>query len=233
LHSKLLTCGGLVHLEFGELLMIDLYTFTTPNGRKPAILLEELKLPYTVHKVDISKGEQFTPEFMTINPNSKIPAIVDRSVGISVFESGAILIYLAEQTGQFLPTDPPNRSQVMEWLMFQMAGIGPMFGQFGHFQHAAPEKIPYAIERYQKESLRLLGVLDRQLASNLFIAGDYSIADMATFPWIAVSASYLGIAMSDFPQVQRWIDAIQLRPAVQTGMAILTPDFVSDYGAVQ
>jgi GSH-dependent disulfide-bond oxidoreductase len=213
--------------------MIDLYTFTTPNGRKPSILLEELKLPYTLHRVDISKGEQFTPEFIAINPNSKIPAIVDRSAGIRVFESGAILIYLAEQTGRFLPTAPADRSRVMEWLMFQMAGIGPMFGQFGHFQHAAPDKIPYAIERYQKESLRLLGVLDRQLASNLFIADDYSIADMALFPWVAVAASYLGITMTDFPHVQRWIDAMQGRPAVQTGMAILTPDFVSDYGVLQ
>jgi GSH-dependent disulfide-bond oxidoreductase len=143
--------------------MIDLYTFTTPNGRKASIMLEEVKLPYNVHKIDITKNEQFTPEFVSINPNSKIPAIIDQETGINVFESGAILMYLAEKTGKLLPQEQKAKYQVIEWLMFQMASVGPMFGQLNHFKKFAPEKIPYAIARYEKETLRLYGVLDKQL----------------------------------------------------------------------
>ena len=213
--------------------MIDLYTFTTPNGRKPAILLEELGLPYSIHKIDIGKGEQFSPEFIAINPNSKIPAIIDRDSEITVFESGAILIYLAEKTGKFLPQEGADRARVIEWLMFQMASVGPMFGQLGHFRNAAPEQIPYAIARYEKETLRLLGVLDRQLADTPHIAGGYSIADMATYPWVVSATSpYGGISLEEFPNVQRWIATMESRPAVQTGMAILRPEFNSEYGTV-
>ena len=211
--------------------MIDLYTFTTPNGRKPAILLEELELPYTIHKVDISKGEQFNREYIAINPNSKIPAIIDRDTQITVFESGAILIYLAEKGGKLLPTEPKKRSQVIEWLMFQMANIGPMFGQLGHFRNSAPEEISYAIARYEKETLRLLGVLERQLENNEFITGEYSIADIATFPWV-FSSPYLGISVNEYLNVQRWVGSMRSRKAVQKGMAILTSNFTSDYASV-
>ena len=200
--------------------MIDLYAFATPNGRKPAILLEEVGLPYTVHKVDISKGEQFSPEYVAINPNSKIPAITDRETGVTVFESGAILIYLAEKTGQFLPADPVGRIQTIEWLMFQMASVGPMFGQLSHFRRWAPEQIPYAIERYEKETLRLFEVMDRQLAQQEFVAGDYSIADMAIFPWVA-AYEYLGVTLDAHPHLKRWVETLEKRPAVQKGMAIL------------
>ncbi|WP_299488359.1 glutathione S-transferase N-terminal domain-containing protein, partial [Acaryochloris sp. IP29b_bin.137] len=179
--------------------MIDLYTFTTPNGYKPAILLEELRLPYTIHKVHIGQGDQFKPEFVAINPNSKIPAIIDRQKDITVFESGAILIYLAEKTGKFLPSEPGDRAKVIEWLMFQMASVGPMFGQLGHFRNSAPEQLPYAIGRYEKETQRLLGVLDRQLANTPYMAGDYSIADIATYPWVAASTSgYLGQSLAEY-----------------------------------
>ena len=213
--------------------MIDFYTYTTPNGRKPAILLEELELPYTIHKVDIGKGEQFSPEFVAINPNSKIPAIVDRDTDLAVFESGAILIYLAEKTGKLLPTDVANRARTIEWLMFQMGGVGPMFGQLGHFRNAAPEPIPYAISRYETETLRLLGVLDRQLANHTYLAGDYSIADIATYPWVAATTTpYMGLSLEAFPNVQRWVETLQARPAVQTGMAILRPEFQSQFGKV-
>ena len=210
--------------------MIDLYTFTTPNGRKPAIMLEELELPYTIHKVDISKGEQFSPGYIAINPNSKIPAIIDRETEITVFESGAILIYLGEKTGKLLPTEPKKRSQTIEWLMFQMANIGPMFGQLGHFRNSAPEEIPYAITRYENETLRLLGVLNRQLENNEFITGDYSIADIATFPWVLISP-YL-VPIDEYLNIQRWVETMRSRPAVQKGMGILTANFSSDYGTV-
>lgn len=200
--------------------MIELYTFTTPNGRKPAILLEETGLPYTTHKVDISKGEQFKPDFVAINPNSKIPAVHDQETGVTVFESGAILIYLAEKTGQFLPQEGQPRYQALQWLMFQMGGVGPMFGQLGHFRRSAPEPIDYAVSRYEKEVLRLLGVMDKQLAEHAFLAGDYSIADMATYPWVA-AYDYLGVSLEQFPNVQRWASALIERPAVQKGMAIL------------
>ncbi|MEL6320718.1 MAG: glutathione S-transferase N-terminal domain-containing protein [Cyanobacteria bacterium J06626_14] len=209
--------------------MIDLYTFTTPNGRKPAILLEELELPYLIHKIDISKDDQFSPDYIAINPNSKIPAIHDRDTNITVFESGALMMYLAEKAGRLLPTDTAQRFRVIEWLMFQMASIGPMFGQLGHFRNAALENLPYAINRYEKETLRLLGVFDRQLAETSYIAGDYSIADIATYPWIiATATSYL----DDFPNVRQWVERLQARPAVKTGMAILTPDFDSQYGTL-
>lgn len=213
--------------------MIDLYTYTTPNGRKPAILLEELELPYTLHNIDIGTGDQFTPEFKAINPNSKIPAIRDRDHDLTIFESGAILIYLAEKAGKLLPTDMAGRATVLEWLMFQMASVGPMFGQLGHFRNAAPEAIPYAVERYHRETLRLLDVLDGQLKHHPYIAGDYSIADIATFPWVAAAqAPYLGIALADFPNVDRWVEAMQQRPAVQVGMDILQPSFKSKFGTL-
>ncbi|AFZ36371.1 Glutathione S-transferase domain protein [Stanieria cyanosphaera PCC 7437] len=199
--------------------MIDLYTFTTPNGRKISIMLEELELDYNVHTIDITKGEQFTPEYIAINPNSKIPAIVDRDADLTVFESGAILIYLAEKTEKFLPTETKQRFQVLEWLMFQMGSVGPMFGQYNHFNHYAPEKIPYAIERYQKETLRLYGVLDRQLTDRTFICEDYSIADMATFPWVA-GYQFMGLTLDHHPNLKRWVETMQQRSAVKKGMAV-------------
>ncbi len=199
--------------------MIDLYTFTTPNGRKASVMLEEVGLPYDFHKVDITKNEQFTPEYKAINPNSKIPAIIDRDTGITVFESGAILIYLAEKTdSKLLPTNQKDRFQVLEWLMFQMGSVGPMFGQLNHFKRFASEKISYAIERYEKETLRLYGVLDRQL-NNEFICGDYSIADVATYPWVA-TYEFQGLTLDNHLNLKRWIEAMQQRPAVQRGMKV-------------
>lgn len=199
--------------------MIDLYTFTTPNGRKASVMLEEIELPYNVHKIDITQQQQFTPEYIAINPNSKIPAIVDQETGIKVFESGAILIYLAEKTGKFLPTEQKSRFQVLEWLMFQMGGVGPMFGQLNHFKRFAPEKLPYAIERYEKETLRIYGVLDKQLQDNEFICGDYSIADIATYPWVAIY-EFQGLTLDNYPNLKRWVDMVQQRPAVQRGMQV-------------
>jgi GSH-dependent disulfide-bond oxidoreductase len=199
--------------------MIDLYTFTTPNGRKASIMLEEVGLNYNVHKIDITKGDQFSPEFVAINPNSKIPAIIDREEDMTVFESGAILIYLAEKTNRFLPSDRKQKYQVIEWLMFQMASVGPMFGQHNHFNRFAPEKIPYAIERYKKETLRLYSVLDKQLSQREYICGDYSIADIATFPWVA-SYDFMGLTLDNHPHLKRWVETVQQRPAVQKGMAV-------------
>jgi GSH-dependent disulfide-bond oxidoreductase len=199
--------------------MIDFYTFTTPNGRKVSILLEEVGLPYTSHIIDIRKGDQFTPEFVAINPNSKIPAIVDQDNGLAVFESGAILIYLAEKAGQFLPTETKARFQVLEWLMLQMGSIGPMFGQLNHFRTYAPEHIPYAINRYETETLRLYSVLDKQLAAHEFVCGDYSIADMAIYPWVAIY-EFQGLTLDQHPNLQRWVNTIAQRPAVQKGMAV-------------
>src|SRR6266481_4374398 len=167
--------------------MIDLYTWTTPNGRKVSIMLEECGLPYTVHPVNIREGQQFKPEFVAICPNSKIPAIVDGEADLSLFESGAILIYVAEKTGRFLPARNPGHARTLEWLMWQMANIGPMMGQANHFANVAEEKIPYAINRYITESARLLKVMDDRLARVEFLAGDYSIADIATYPWVAVA----------------------------------------------
>ncbi|MDZ7955674.1 glutathione S-transferase N-terminal domain-containing protein [Nostoc sp. DedQUE09] len=199
--------------------MIDLYTFTTPNGRKASVMLEEVELPYNVHKIDITQQQQFIPEYIAINPNSKIPAIVDQETGIKVFESGAILIYLAEKTGKLLPTEQKSRFQVLEWLMFQMGGVGPMFGQLNHFKRFAPEKLPYAIERYEKETLRIYGVLDKQLQDNEFICGNYSIADVATYPWVAIY-EFLGLTLDNYPNLKRWVEIVQQRPAVQRGMQV-------------
>lgn len=199
--------------------MIDLYTFGTPNGHKASIMLEEVQLPYNVHKIDITKGDQFSPEYVAINPNSKIPAIIDQDTGITVFESGAILIYLAEKAGRLLPTAQKDRFQVLEWLMLQMGSVGPMFGQLNHFKKFASEKIPYAIERYEKETLRLYGVLDQQLAQSEFICGDYSIADVATFPWVAIYR-FQGLTLDNHPHLKRWVEQVQARPAVQRGMQV-------------
>lgn len=199
--------------------MIDLYTFGTPNGHKASIMLEEVQLPYNVHKIDITKGDQFSPEYVAINPNSKIPAIIDQETGITVFESGAILIYLAEKAGRLLPTAQKDRFQVLEWLMLQMGSVGPMFGQLNHFKKFASEKIPYAIERYEKETLRLYGVLDQQLAQSEFICGDYSIADVATFPWVAIYR-FQGLTLDNHPHLKRWVEQVQARPAVQRGMQV-------------
>ncbi len=199
--------------------MIDLYTFGTPNGHKASIVLEELGLEYEVHKIDITKDEQFTPEFVAINPNSKIPAIVDRDAEITVFESGAILVYLAEKTGKLLPSETKERFQVIEWLMFQMANVGPMFGQYNHFNRYAPEKIPYAIERYKKETLRLYEVLNKQLADKEFICGTYSIADIATFPWVN-AYEYMELTLDNHPHLQQWVSRMEQRPAVQKGMQV-------------
>ncbi|MFP4183102.1 MAG: glutathione binding-like protein [Halorhodospira sp.] len=205
--------------------MIELYSWPTPNGQKVHIALEEMGVAYTAHPVDISKGEQFSGQFQRICPNGRIPAVVDTegpgAEPFPLFESGAILLYLAEKTGQFLPTEPRARMRVIEWLMFQMGGVGPMFGQAGHFRNQAPEQVPYAIERYTKETARLLGVLDQRLGEVRYLGGDtYSIADMATFPWVQV-AERLGQRMGEFPQVLRWSDELAERPAVERGMALL------------
>jgi GSH-dependent disulfide-bond oxidoreductase len=202
--------------------VIDLYTWGTPNGRKVSVMLEETALPYRVHPVDISKGEQFRPEFVALNPNSRIPAIVDdEGPGgpISLFESGAILIYLAEKTGQFMSRDPRRRLETLVWLMFQMGGVGPMFGQAHHFLRAAPEPVPYGIERYTKETRRLYGVMDKRLGEVAYLAGEYSIADVATYPWVA-RHEWHKVALAEFPNVARWYDAIGARPAVARGMRV-------------
>ena len=197
--------------------MIDLYTWSTPNGRKVSIMLEECGLPYTVHPVDITRDEQFRPEFLSISPNNKIPAIVDRDSGQSVFESGAILIWLAERTGMFLPTAPAARIATLEWLMFQMGGVGPMLGQAHHFLKFNPGKAPYAEERYGAEARRLYGVLDRRLAEVPYLAGqDLTIADFATWPWLS-RWEWQGIDMAEFPQVRRWYRELAARPGVQRG----------------
>lgn len=204
--------------------MIDLYTFATPNGRKVSIMLEELELPYRTHVVDITKGEQFKPEFLAINPNNKIPAIVDSDGPggrpLTVFESGAILIYLAEKSGRLLPPSGPDRYDVLQWVMFQMGGVGPMFGQYNHFALFAPEKIPYAIERYTQESKRLLHVLDRRLEGRTFVTREYSIADVLLFPWVASHAKRAPPLLEDMSQVRRWLDLLWSRPAVQRGMNV-------------
>jgi len=203
---------------------IQLYYWPTPNGWKISIFLEETELPYTVHPINIMAGDQFQPEFLKISPNNKMPAIIDPDgpdgEPMALFESGAILLYLADKTGQFLPTAPRPRYDAMQWLMFQMGGIGPMLGQAHHFRQYAPESIPYAIERYTKEATRLYGVLERRLQQVDYVAGDYSIADMAIFPWI-VSHDNQGQDLSHYPHLQRWFNAIQARPAVQRGLALL------------
>lgn len=202
--------------------MIDLYTWSTPNGRKVSIMLEETGLDYRVKPVNIGQGEQFAPEFLKISPNNRIPAIVDhagpKGQAFALFESGAILLYLAYKSGKLLPGDPAQQFKVMQWLMFQMGGIGPMLGQAHHFLRAAPQPVPYAIERYTQETRRLYKVLDHQLEDHEFIAGDYSIADIATYPWIA-RHEWHQVALADFPSVQRWFAGMGARPAVQQGMA--------------
>ena len=203
--------------------MIDFYTWTTPNGRKVSIMLEECALPYRALKVDIGKGEQFRPEFLAINPNNRIPAIVDpegpEGQPLALFESGAILVYLAGKTGRFLPESTRGKYLALQWLMFQMGGVGPMFGQAHHFLRAAPKQVPYGIKRYTDETRRLYGVLDKRLGEASFLAGEYSIADMATFPWVA-RHEWHKVALADFPNVKRWYDTIARRPAVVRGMAV-------------
>ncbi|MEK6664376.1 MAG: glutathione S-transferase N-terminal domain-containing protein [Pseudomonadota bacterium] len=203
--------------------MIDLYTWSTPNGRKISIMLEELGLPYRVHAIDITQGEEFTPEFLAINPNAKIPAIIDHDgpegKPITLFESGAILIYLAEKSGRYLSTDPRTRYLTLQWLMFQMGGVGPMFGQAHHFLKFAPQPVPYAIERFTTETRRLYGVLDQRLSEAPYLAGEYSVADIATYPWVA-RCEWHGVNLADFPHVKDWFERISLRPAVAKGMAV-------------
>lgn len=206
--------------------MIDLYFWSTPNGYKVSILLEELGLPYRVIPVHIGKGEQFRPEFLRISPNNKIPALVDLEgpggAPIALFESGAIMMYLAEKQGwAFMPQDLRARYDVVQWLMFQMGGVGPMLGQAHHFRKYAPEKIEYAIDRYTKEARRIYTVIDRRLAEAEYLAGgEYSIADMATYPWLRAH-KWQGQDLADFPHLQRWYAAVRARPAVQRGLAVL------------
>lgn len=204
--------------------MITLHTWGTPNGYKISIALEELGLPYEVRKVNITRNEQFDPAFLALNPNNKIPVIVDDEgpggKPITLFESGAILIYLAEKSGRLLPADPQARYEALQWLMLQMGSIGPMLGQAHHFLRFAPEVIPYAIERYSKEAIRLYGVLNGHLQGRDWLAGEaYSIADIATFPWIA-RHEWQGIDLARYPEVKRWFDAIAARPAVQRGLEV-------------
>ena len=205
--------------------MIELYTAPTPNGWKASIMLEETGLDYHVNRVDIGSGEQRRPEFLAINPNGRIPAIIDTdNDNFAVFESGAILVYLAEQTGQFMPQDVKGRSLVMQWLMFQMGGVGPMMGQANVFFRYFPEKIPAAIDRYQTESKRLLTVLNDRLKDNEFLAGDYSIADIANWSWAKIY-EWPGVDVSDLPHLLRWIDQVSKRPAVIKGIEV--PEKVS------
>ncbi len=206
--------------------MIEAWTWPTPNGHKVHIMLEEAGVPYKVVPVNIGQGEQFRPEFLAITPNHRIPAIVDPEgpggKPLTLFESGAILIYLAEKTGKFIPAEPAARYLCLQWLMFQMGGVGPMFGQYNHFAAYAPEKIPYAIERYTNEVKRLHRVLDKRLGESAYLAGaEYSIADIATFPWVRNPARR-GIDLADYPHVQRWHDAIAARPAVMRGVEVLS-----------
>ncbi|MFZ0007503.1 MAG: glutathione S-transferase N-terminal domain-containing protein [Steroidobacteraceae bacterium] len=209
--------------------MIDLHFWPTPNGLKIKLFLEEAGLPYRPVLIDIGKGEQFRPEFLAVSPNNRIPAIVDHEPAdggapLSLFESGAILLYLAEKTGRFVPRDLRGRAQVLQWLFWQVGGLGPMAGQNGHFNRYAPEKIPYAIERYTKETNRLYGVLDRQLARSEYIAGDYSIADMACYPWIVPHEAH-GQRLEDFPQLKRWFETIHERPATLRTYAGVEPSY--------
>ncbi len=204
--------------------MIDLYTWTTPNGRKVSILLEELGVGYAAHGVDIGEGEQFDPAFLAIAPNNKIPAIVERETGVELMESGAIMLYLAEKHGRFLEVGE-GRLSVIEWLMWQMGGIGPFLGQVHHFLHFNPGKAPYAEERFGKEAKRLYGVLDRRLEGREFVAGEYSIADMAIWPWIS-RFEWQQIDLGEFPNVRDWYVRIAGRPAVQRGYQV--PKFVTD-----
>jgi len=204
--------------------MIDLYTWTTPNGRKVSIALEELGIPYTAHAVDITSGEQHAPEFLAIAPNNRIPAIVDRDTGLTLMESGAILLYLADKAGRLLPPPGEARWRCIEWLMWQMGGVGPMFGQVHHFVKFNPDKSEYAATRYLDEARRLYRVLDTRLASHEYLADEYSIADIATWPWVS-RFEWQTIDLDEFPHVRRWYGAIAQRPAVQRGYQV--PKFVS------
>jgi GSH-dependent disulfide-bond oxidoreductase len=202
--------------------MIQLYTWGTPNGKKASIMLEEIGIPYEVHPVNIGQGDQFKPEYLAINPNNKIPSIIDTDgpdgKPLTLFESGAILMYLAEKSGKLSPADMRQRYLVMQWLMFQMGGVGPMFGQANYF-FRLEEKVPYAIERYHKEALRLYGVLEKALTQNEYLAREYSIADIATYPWVWRHEMH-HVKLEEFPNVKCWYDKISERPAVQRGMAI-------------
>jgi GST-like protein len=212
-----------MNVDGDEDAMITLYTWGTPNGRKVSIMLEECGLAYRVKTVDITQGQQLQPEFVAINPNSKIPAIVDPEGPdggpITLIESGAILLYLAAKSGQFLPSTDRGKYEALQWLMLQMGGIGPMFGQTHHFLRFAPQQIPYAIKRYTTETARLYGVLDKRLQEKEYLAGEYTIADMATFPWVA-RHEWQQIDLADYPHVRRWYDTLAARPGVVRGMAV-------------
>jgi GST-like protein len=197
--------------------VIDLYTWPTPNGKKVSIMLEECDLEYNAIAVNIGRGDQFTGEFLGISPNNRIPAIVDRDTEISLFESGAILMYLAEKSGKFMPQQTEERYEVVQWLFWQMGGLGPMAGQLSHFVNYAPEPVPYAHTRYEKEYDRLLGVMNTRLEDREFLAGDYSIADIASFPWVQ-AYKRLGTTLDPFQNLRRWFDAIKIRPAVRRGV---------------
>ncbi len=213
--------------------MIDLYTWTTPNGRKVSIALEEMGLDYAVHPIALKTGAQKSPAFLAINPNGRIPAIVDRDEGdFAVFESGAILIYLAEKSGRFLPTDAKARSTVLQWLMWQMGGLGPMQGQANVFNRYFPERIPAVIQRYQDETRRLFTVMDTQLSRHPYLAGDYSIADMACFPWVK-QHDWSGVAIDDLPHLSRWVADLDARPAVQRGFDVPAPQALPDLATGQ
>ena len=205
--------------------MIDLHYAPTPNGWKISIMLEECGLPYTLHQMQLGRGDQHTPEFLKLSPNGRMPAIVDHDpIGggtpLSIFESGAILIYLAEKSGQFMPQDARGKYDVLQWLMWQMGGLGPMLGQNGHFLLYAPEKLPYAMDRYAREAKRLYGVLDAHLADGRdHLAGAYSIADMARFPWVMTHKAQ-GLTLDDFPHVKRWFAYLRARPQIQAGLAV-------------
>jgi len=205
--------------------VIDLYSWTTPNGRKVSILLEELGIDYTVHSIDITKDEQFAPEFLAISPNNRIPAIVDHDNELCLMESGAIMLYLAEKHERFLSTDATQRWKTIEWLMWQMGGLGPMAGQAHHFLKFNPGKAPYAEERYRTEANRLYGVLEKQLNNKAYIVDDYSVADMAVWPWVS-RFEWQEIELTDFPNVSRWYKEIATRPAVQKGYQI--PKFTQE-----
>ena len=206
--------------------MIDLYTWPTPNGHKVHIMLEELEMPYNVIPINIGEGDQFKPDFLKISPNNKMPAVVDPDgadgAPISIFESAAILLYLAEKTGRFMPQDMRGRYNAMQWLMFQMGSVGPMLGQAHHFRGYAPEKLPYAIDRYTNEAGRIYGVINRHLGESAWLAGDdYTIVDMATFPWLR-SYERQGQVLEDFPHLKKWFETIEARPAVQRGVEVLS-----------
>ena len=207
--------------------MIDVYSWKTSNGRKATIMVEELGIDYNLHPINIGKGDQFTSEYTAINPNQKIPALVDHDgpggTSYTIIESGAMLLYLADKYGKFIPHDTRGRYDVIQWLMFQMGNVGPIFGQTHHFLRAAKEEVPYAIERYTKETRRLWGVLNERLSTREYLAGDYSIADIATFPWTA-RHEWQNIELDEFPHVKRWFEGIYSRPPVQKGMALPASD---------